>query len=604
MSVNTRDIMNNIRNFCIIAHIDHGKSTLADRILELTGVIGKASVDQMLDTMDLERERGITIKAKSVRIPYISKSGESYMLNLIDTPGHVDFNYEVSRSLKACEGAVLLVDATQGVEAQTIANANLALDAGLKIIPVINKIDLPSAMIDDCCLQLDSMLGLRIEDMLMVSAREGMGVAELLEAIVQRIPPPLGDDDGPLKCLIFDSYYDVYRGVILHIRVFSGSLSAGEKIVLRSSGKVFDVGEVGYFSLRWEPCATLKAGEVGYMVALIRNAGEIYVGDTIVSADYPGTAAIPGFIVSQPMVYCGIYPINTNEYAKLGDALEKFKLNDSSLVFEKESSAALGYGYRIGFLGMLHMEIALERLRREYEQEIIATMPSVIYKVICKDGEVLMLDNPSKFPPQAQIDGIDEPMIRARIIVPADLMGPCMELAEAKRSTLVSVEHPDDRRAILTYDLPLAEMITDFYDRLKSVSRGYASMDYELSGYRTGDLVKVDILVNNSMVDALSYISPRESAATKGRALIQKLSKLIPRQQFRIPLQAAIGGQVIARADIYPTRKDVLAKCYGGDITRKRKLLEKQKEGKKKMKMVGFVEVPQEAFLSLMKIEE
>lgn len=604
MPVNTRDIMNNIRNFCIIAHIDHGKSTLADRILELTGVIGKASVDQMLDSMDLERERGITIKAKSVRIPYISKSGEPYMLNLIDTPGHVDFNYEVSRSLKACEGAVLLVDATQGVEAQTIANANLALDAGLKIIPVINKIDLPSAMIDDCCLQLDSMLGLRIEDMLMVSAREGMGVAELLEAIVQRIPPPLGDDGGHLKCLIFDSYYDAYRGVILHIRVFSGSLSAGEKIILRSSGKVFDVGEVGYFSLRWEPCATLKAGEVGYMVALIRNAGEIYVGDTIVSADYPETAAIPGFMLSQPMVYCGIYPINTNDYAKLGAALEKFKLNDSSLVFEKESSAALGYGYRIGFLGMLHMEIALERLRREYEQEIIATMPSVIYKVICKDGEVLMLDNPSKFPPQAQIDGIDEPMIRARIIVPADLMGPCMELAESKRSTLVSVEHPDDRRAILTYDLPLAEMITDFYDRLKSVSRGYASMDYELSGYRTGDLVKVDILVNNSMVDALSYISPRESAATKGRALIQKLSKLIPKQQFRIPLQAAIGGQVIARADIYPTRKDVLAKCYGGDITRKRKLLEKQKEGKKKMKMVGFVEVPQEAFLSLMKIEE
>ncbi|MDD5313398.1 MAG: translation elongation factor 4 [Dehalococcoidia bacterium] len=596
--------MKNIRNFCIIAHIDHGKSTLADRILEITGLVRKASMEQMLDNMDLERERGITIKAKSVRIPYQSASGGEYILNLIDTPGHVDFNYEVSRSLNACDGAVLLVDATQGVEAQTIANANLAFDAGLKIIPVINKIDLPGAMVDDCSLQLYSMLGLRIEDILLVSAKDGTGVPELLEAIVDRVPPPTGSADEPLKCLIFDSFYDAYRGVIPHIRVFSGCVKPGDKIMLKSTEKIFEVEDVGYFSLGLAQSSALQAGDVGYIVALIRNAGEIHVGDTVVSADHPEVPAIPGFRMSQSMVYCGIYPIVTSDYAKLGAALEKFKLNDSSVVYEKENSAALGYGYRIGFLGMLHMEIALERLKREYEQDIIATMPSVIYKVFCTNGDILMLDNPSKFPPEGRIDHIEEPIIRARIIVPADYVGPCMELAEARRSALVGIEHPDDRRAILIYDLPLAEMITDFYDRLKSVSRGYASMDYELNGYRAGDLVKVDILVNNGMVDALSYISPRDNAAVKGKALIYKLSKVIPRHLFKIPLQAAIGSQVIARADIYPMRKDVIAKCYGGDITRKRKLLEKQKEGKKKMKMVGFVEVPQEAFLSLMKIEE
>ncbi|MCX6005029.1 MAG: translation elongation factor 4 [Chloroflexi bacterium] len=596
--------MKHIRNFCVIAHIDHGKSTLADRILEITGLVRKASVNQMLDSMDLERERGITIKAKSVRIPYKSKNGGEYVLNLIDTPGHVDFNYEVSRSLNACDGAVLLVDATQGVEAQTIANANLALDAGLKIIPVINKIDLPGAMVDDCSLQLYSMLGLRIEDILLVSAKDGTGVSELLEAIVDRIPPPWGSTDEPLKCLIFDSFYDAYRGVIPHIRVFSGCVKPGDKIMVKSTEKIFEVEEVGYFSLGLAQSPGLQAGDVGYIVALIRNAGEIHVGDTVVSADHPEVPAIPGFRMSQSMVYCGIYPIITSDYARLGAALEKFKLNDSSVVYEKENSAALGYGYRIGFLGILHMEIALERLRREYEQDIIATMPSVIYKVVCTNGDILMLDNPSKFPPVGQIDHIEEPIIRARIIVPSDYVGPCMELAEAKRSSLVGIEHPDDRRAILIYDLPLAEMITDFYDRLKSVSRGYASMDYELNGYRAGDLVKVDILVNNGVVDALSYISPRDSASIKGRALIYKLSRVIPRHLFKIPLQAAIGSQVIARADIFPMRKDVIAKCYGGDITRKRKLLEKQKEGKKKMKMVGFVEVPQEAFLSLMKIEE
>jgi GTP-binding protein LepA len=516
----------------------------------------------------------------------------------------VDFNYEVSRSLMACEGAVLLVDATQGVEAQTIANANLALDAGLKIIPVINKIDLAGAMVDDCSLQLYSMLGLSIEDILLVSAKDGSGVPELLETIVQRVPPPSGSAETPLKCLIFDSFYDSYRGVIPHLRIFTGSLKAGDKILVKSTEKIYEVEEVGYFSLGLAQCPVLQAGEVGYAVALIRNAGEIHVGDSVVSAGHPEEAAIPGFRMAQSMVYCGVYPIVTSEYGKLGAALEKFKLNDSSIVFEKENSAALGFGYRMGFLGMLHMEIALERLRREYEQDIIATMPSVIYKVFCKNGDILMLDNPSKFPPEGNIGHIEEPIIRTRIIVPSTHVGPCMELAEAKRGTLVGIEHPDDRRAILIYDLPLADMITDFYDRLKSVSRGYASMDYELNGYREGDLVKVDIIVNNGIVDALSYIAPKEGAAARGRALIHKLSKTIPKHLFKIPLQAAIGAQVIAREDIFPMRKDVLAKCYGGDITRKRKLLEKQKEGKKKMKMVGYVEVPQEAFLSLMKIDD
>lgn len=596
--------MNNIRNFCIIAHIDHGKSTLADRILEVTGMVKKASIDQILDSMDLERERGITIKAKSVRIPYISRNGVEYILNLIDTPGHVDFNYEVSRSLEACEGAVLLVDATQGVEAQTVANANLALDAGLKIIPVINKIDLPGAMIDDCSLQLYGMLRLPIEDILLVSAKDGTGITELLEAVVNRVPPPKGDPEGPLKCLIFDSFFDAYRGVVPHIRVFSGTVARGDKIVLKSSGKAFEVEEVGYFKLGLVATDKLTAGEVGYLIALIRNAGEIHVGDTVVSLEHQDIDAIPGFRMSQPMVYCGIYPVLTSDYGRLGTALEKYKLNDSSIVFEKESSAALGYGYRMGFLGLLHMEIVLERLKREYEQDIIATMPSVIYKVVCKNGDILMIDNPSKFPPAVQIDHIEEPVIKARIIVPAEFLGSCMELAENKRGRMLAIEHPDDTKAVLVYSLPMSEMITDFYDKLKSISKGYASMDYVFDGYRPFDLVKVDILVNGSQVDALSYISPREKAAIKGRALIQRLSKLIPKHLFKIPLQAVIGSQVIARADIYPLRKDVLAKCYGGDITRKRKLLEKQKEGKKKMKMIGSVEVPQEAFLSLMKIEE
>ncbi|MCJ7786931.1 translation elongation factor 4 [Patescibacteria group bacterium] len=596
--------MDNIRNFCIIAHIDHGKSTLADRMLELTGVIHTTDNKQVLDSMDLERERGITIKAKSVRMPYQFRSGGNYILNLIDTPGHVDFNYEVSRSLKACEGAVLLVDASQGVEAQTIANAYLAIDAGLEIIHVINKIDLPNAIIDECRRQLEDMLGLSGEDALLVSAKTGAGVPELLEAIVSKIPSPQVSTDEPLKCLVFDSYYDPYRGVIPHIRLFSGSLHRGDKIMVKSTSKVFDVDEVGYFLPQLTPCQQLAAGEVGYVGATIREVGDIHVGDTIISPDFPETQAISGSRRSQPMVFCGIYPVNSNDYGKLAMALEKFQLNDSSIAYEKESSAALGHGYRLGFMGMLHMEITLERLKREYGQELIATMPSVVYKVFTTSGESVMIDNPSRFPAAHNIDHIEEPIIRARIIVLSDLVGPCMELSESKRGTLVTMEYPDRRRTLLTYDFPLAEIITGYYDKLKSVSRGYASMDYDFAGYRRGDLVKVDVLVKENQVDALSFISVRDSAVARARVLIHKLRKVIPRHLFEVPLQAVIGGKVIAREDIAPIRKDVLAKCYGGDISRKRKLLEKQKEGKKRMKIVGSVEIPQEAFLLLLKAGE
>jgi GTP-binding protein LepA len=599
--------MKNIRNFCIIAHIDHGKSTLADRILELTGVLHTTNNEQVLDNMELEKERGITIKAKSVRIPYKGKDNQEYILNLIDTPGHVDFNYEVSRSLKACEGAILLVDATQGVEAQTIANAYLAIDAGLEIIPVVNKIDLPNAMVDDCKVQIEEMLGLPADAVLMVSGKTGQGVPELLQAVIDRIPHPPLKDNEPLQCLIFDSYYDSYRGVIPHIRVFSGRLTKGLKIRIKSTGKVFDTDEVGYFTPELVPTNELTSGEVGYLGAVIREVGDIHVGDTVIDPEYPDTPAVPGFRKVLPMVFCGIYPISTNDYPKLTVALEKFQLNDSSIIYEKETSAALGHGYRLGFLGMLHMDITLERLKREYGQELIATMPSVIYKVITRRGEILeeeMIDNPSKFPDPQFIDHIEEPVVEAKIIVPTDHIGPVMELSEKSRGSLKNMEHPDKRRAMLTYEFPLAEIITGYYDRLKSVSRGYASLDYELTGYKTGPLVKVDILVKDNQVDALSFISDKDSAVSKGRSLIHKLRKLIPRQLFSIPLQAAISGKIIAREDIAPVRKDVLAKCYGGDITRKRKLLEKQKEGKKRMKMVGSVEVPQEAFLLLLKMED
>jgi len=596
--------MENIRNFCIIAHIDHGKSTLADRILELTGVMPTISNEQVLDSMDLERERGITIKAKSVRIPYKSRNGKDYILNLIDTPGHVDFNYEVSRSLKACEGAILLVDASQGVEAQTIANAYLAIEAGLEIIPVINKIDLTSAMIEECRLQLEELLDIPGEDVLLISGRKGTGVIDLLEAVVARMPPPGSSNEEPLRCLIFDSYYDAYRGVIPHIRVFSGSLGPGAKIMVKSTGKIFEVEEVGYFSPQLTPGNILKAGDVGYFGASIKDVGTIHVGDTIISPDHPQTPTIEGFRQSQPMVFCGIYPIDSSDYGKLTMALEKFRLNDSSIAYEKESSAALGHGYRLGFLGMLHMEITLERLKREYGQELIATMPSVVYKVVLTNGEAQMIDNPSKFPEPQYIDHIEEPIIMARIIVPEDYVGPCMELSESRRGKFINMEHSSRRRTLLTYHFPLAEIIAGYYDKLKSVSRGYAGMDYDFVGYRADDLVKVDILIKDNKVDALSFIANRSSAVTRGRALVQKLRKLVPRHQFEIPIQAAIGKKIVAREDIAPIRKDVIAKCYGGDITRKRKLLEKQKEGKKRMKMVGSVEVPQEAFLLLLRMEQ
>ncbi len=596
--------MENLRNFCITAHIDHGKSTLADRILELTGVIHTADNAQVLDSMDLERERGITIKAKSVRMPYRSKNGNEYILNLIDTPGHVDFNYEVSRSFKACEGAVLLVDASQGVEAQTIANAYLAIDAGLEIVPVINKIDLPGAMIDECRVQLEDLLGPPGKDALLISAKDGTGVPELLEAVVARIPAPVGSAEEPPQALIFDSYYDAYRGVISHVRLFSGSLRTGDKIMMKSTSKTFEVDEVGYFLPGATRSDKLTAGEVGYIAASVKEVGDVHVGDTIISPEHQETPAIPGFRRSQPMVFCGIYPVNSSDYGKLTKALEKFQLNDSSLVYTKESSAALGHGYRLGFMGMLHMEIATERLKREYGQELIATVPSVAYKVFTIQGEELTIENPSRFPEPQMIDHIEEPIIRARIIVPNEFVGVCMDLSETKRGTLVNMENPDRKRTLLTYDFPLAEMITGYFDKLKSVSRGYADMDYELFGYRRGDLVKVEVLVKGSQVDALSFISTRDGALARARVLIHKLRKTIPRHLFEIPLQAAIGSRIIAREDIAPLRKDVLAKCYGGDITRKRKLLEKQKEGKKKMKMVGAVEVPQEAFLLLLKSEE
>lgn len=594
--------MNNIRNFCIIAHIDHGKSTLADRILEMTDVVHTTGNEQILDSMDLEKERGITIKASPVRIPYTSRNGQQYILNLIDTPGHVDFNYEVSRSLKACEGALLLVDATQGVEAQTLANAFLAMDADLKIIPVINKIDLPNAMVDECKLQLEEMLGLNSDDAMLISAKDGTGVPELLEAVIHKIPPPRGSDEDPLRCLIFDSHYDTYKGNIPHIRIFSGSIKQGDKITFKSTSKVFQVEEVGYFGIRLQRCDILRAGEVGYLAAIIREVGDASVGDTIISPDFPETEAIPGFRRSQPMVFSGLYPISTNDYDKLRTALEKYKLNDSAIIYEKESSAALGHGFRVGFLGMLHMEITLERLKREFEQEIIATMPTVIYKVVTTKGEELMIDNPSKFPSVNEIENISEPIVKANVIVPNDAIGPIMELSQNKRGTMKTMEYPDEHRTIIHYEFPLSEIITDFYDKMKSVTRGYGSLDYDFAGYKVDDLVKVDVLVNGDQVDALSYISHRTTAVGKGRALIQKLRKLIPRQQFKIPLQAAIGAKVIAREDVVAYRKDVLAKCYGGDVTRKKKLLEKQKEGKKRMKMIGMVEVPQEAFLSLMKI--
>ncbi|MFO7295087.1 MAG: translation elongation factor 4 [Clostridia bacterium] len=592
-----------IRNFCIIAHIDHGKSTLADRLLEMTGTLTEREMqDQVLDTMELERERGITIKAQAVRLVYKYKDGEEYILNLIDTPGHVDFTYEVSKSLAACEGALLVVDASQGIQAQTLANLYLALEHDLEIIPVINKIDLPSARPDWTKQQIEEMIGLDAQDAPLISAKNGIGIEEVLDRIIERIPPPEGDEDAPLRALIFDSFYDNYRGVITYVRIKEGTVKAGQRIRIMSNGKEFEVTEVGIFRPHLAPVDELKAGDVGYIAAGIKNVGDTRVGDTITSADRPASEPLPGYKKLQPMVYCGIYPADGAKYEDLREALAKLQLNDASLVFEPETSAALGFGFRCGFLGLLHMEIIQERLEREYDLDLVTTAPSVVYRVYKKNGEIVEVSNPTEMPPPAEIDHMEEPVVKAQIITPTEYVGDIMELCQERRGEYRHMEYLESTRVMLTYELPLNEVIYDFFDALKSRTKGYASFDYELIGYKESDLVKLDILLNGQVVDALSVIVHKDKAYARGRAIVQKLKEVIPRHLFEIPIQAAIGSRVIARETIKALRKDVLAKCYGGDVTRKKKLLEKQKEGKKRMRQVGSVEVPQEAFMSVLKL--
>lgn len=593
-----------IRNFSIIAHIDHGKSTLADRLLEKTGTLSEREMDeQVLDNMDLERERGITIKAQSARLLYTARDGQEYILNLIDTPGHVDFTYEVSRSLAACEGAILVIDATQGVEAQTLANLYLALDHNLEIIPVINKIDLPSAEPERVKKEVEDLIGISQDEVILCSAKAGIGIEDILEAVVERIPYPAGEEEEPLRALIYDSHFDAYKGVIVYIRIVEGCLKPGMTVKMMATGKEIEVNEVGVFSPTMIPINRLGVGEVGYFAGSIKNVADTQVGDTVTNAAKPAAVPLEGYRKVTPMVFCGLYPIDSADYDNLKDALSKLQLNDASLTYEPETSAALGFGFRCGFLGLLHMDVIQERLEREYDLSLLATSPSVIYRVIKTNKEMIEIDNPSDLPPVTTIQSIQEPYVKATIIVPNTYVGTLMDLCQDRRGIFSNMEYLDENRVMLTYQLPLGEIIMDFFDQLKSRSRGYASFDYELSSYQESDLVKLDILVNSEPVDALSFIVHRDKAASRGRQLVEKLKEIIPRQMFEVPLQAAIGNKVIARETVKAMRKNVLQKCYGGDISRKRKLLEKQKEGKKRMKQIGSVEIPQEAFLALLEIE-
>ncbi|MHB1318321.1 MAG: translation elongation factor 4 [Anaerolineae bacterium] len=594
-----------IRNFCIIAHIDHGKSTLSDRLLESTGTIAtREMAEQVLDRMDLEREKGITIKAKAVRMPYLHVDGQQYELNLIDTPGHVDFAYEVSHALSACEGALLVVDATQGIEAQTLANLYLALEHDLDIVPVINKIDLPSADPDAVAAEIEELLGVPAEEVLRVSAKDGTGVVQLLAAIIERVRPPEGDVDQPLRALVFDSHYDSYKGVIAYVRVFAGQFRTASPLMIMSNGRKVEPLEVGVFAPDMRPVAGLSAGDVGYVATGFKNVRDCRVGDTITDAHRPADEPLPGFDPPKPMVYAGMYPIENDDYSDLRDALDKLQLNDASLVYEPESSVALNMGFRCGFLGLLHMEIVQERLEREYELDLLATAPSVEYQVVLTNDEIIEVDNPAELPDMSQIVEIREPWMQISLFTPTDYIGPLMELATGHRGVFDRMEYLDVRRVVLHFQIPLSEILVNFHDQLKSSSRGYASMDYRFSGYRAGDLVKMTILVNDEPVDALSVITHRESAYDKGSLLVRRLKEVIPPHLFPVPIQAAVGGRVIARATVKGVRKDVLAKCYGGDITRKRKLLEKQKEGRRRLKKVGKVELPQEAFMTVLRLND
>jgi len=594
-----------IRNFCIIAHIDHGKSTLADRLLERTGTLSAREMqEQVLDSMDLEREKGVTIKASAVRMMHTTNDGQQYELNLIDTPGHVDFTYEVSRSLAACEGALLIVDASQGIEAQTLANLYLALDHDLTIVPVVNKIDLISARPDEVAQEIDDVIGISTDEVIFTSAKEAIGIDDVLEAIVTRIPPPSGDPAAPLRALIFDSHYDSYKGVIAYVRVVDGTVTAGQPLQLMSNGAKLEPVETGVFVPGMNPTSQLMAGEVGYVATGLKSVRECRVGDTLTTAQNPAAQPLPGYRPAKPMVFASVYPTEGEDYSLLRDALAKLQLNDAALVYQPETSQALGFGFRCGFLGLFHMEIIQERLEREYDMDVVFTAPSVEYRVVKRDGQVVLVDNPAELPDEMEIEHVEEPWMEISIFTPAEYIGPIMELVTSQRGEYKNTEYLDERRTLLTYNIPLTEILVDFYDQLKSRSRGYASLDYQFDDYRPGDMVKLDVLVNEQPVDALSIIVHRDQAYIKGQRLVSRMKQVIPRQLFTVPIQAAVGKRVISRANVKALRKDVLAKCYGGDVTRKRKLLEKQKAGKKRMKMIGSVQIPQEAFMAVLRLGE